>query len=119
MKETQKRRSSCELTIEAATSRPQSTFQNCRVDVAETRRQISNGNADHETDRTRAAHPSAHCLEELKRYMNTILADVLGRQAFIDSDAPSRITPPGAGRDSPPWRNDVMYSGADNEWRVP
>jgi hypothetical protein len=119
MKDTQKCRSSCERTIEAATSRPQSTIQNCRVDVAEIRWQLSTGKANHETGRMRTAQPSAHCLEELKMYMNIILADVLGRQAFVDSDAPSRITQPGAGCNSLPWRNDVMHSGADNEWSAP
>ena len=33
--------------------------------------------ADHETSRTRTEELSAHCSEELKMYMNTILTDVL------------------------------------------
>jgi hypothetical protein len=59
-----------------------------------------------------------HCSKERERYMNNIRTDVLGRRAFVESDAASRTTKPGAGYDTTvaSWRKDVMQSHADIEW---
>lgn len=61
-----------------------------------------------------------HCSKELKMYMNTILPNIK-RRAFVESDAASRITKPGAGYDATvsSWRKDVMQSHADIEWSAP
>ena len=40
-------------------------------------------------------------------------------RGLIDNAAASRVTKPGGGYDSTPWRTDVMHSGADNERSVP
>jgi hypothetical protein len=61
-----------------------------------------------------------HYSKEIKMYMNNILPNI-ERRAFVESDAASRITKPGAGYDATvaSWRKDVMHSGADNEWSAP
>jgi hypothetical protein len=53
-------------------------------------------------------------------YMKTILPNIK-RRAFVESDAASRITKPGAGSDATvaSWRKDVMQSRADIEWSAP
>ena len=58
-----------------------------------------------------------HCTKELERYMNNIRTDV-ERRVFVESDAASRITKPGAGYDATvaSWRKYVMQSHADIEW---
>jgi hypothetical protein len=52
-------------------------------------------------------------------YMNNTRTDAPGRQGFIDIAGASRVTKPGAGYDSTPWRTNVTHSGADSERCVP
>jgi hypothetical protein len=61
-----------------------------------------------------------HRSKEIKMYMNTILPNI-ERRAFVESDAASRTTKPGAGYDAAvaSWRRDVMHSGGDNERSAP
>jgi hypothetical protein len=61
-----------------------------------------------------------HYSKEIKMYMNTILPNV-ERRAFVESEAASCTTKPGAGYDATvaSWRKDVMQSHADNERSVP
>ena len=51
--------------------------------------------------------------------MSNTRTDAHGRRGFIDNAAASRVTKPGAGYNSTPWRTDVMHSGADSERSVP
>jgi hypothetical protein len=54
-------------------------------------------------------------------YMNNNILPNIKRRAFVESDAASCTTKPGAGYDAAvsSWRNDLMHFGGDNERSEP